>query len=162
MSLQKKLLAGQSGILFIGTIVAWTGLLNQLQAFHAQYGTYFRFVDCTTPNPLLTPCFFGSVAFLIALFWSVLAFQDAAKNHVRALRWFLLACVIFAASVFSYETAEYYKLFNPGAFSVTCAPGVPPFKTTCFYGLVAYIGAFITAIFVMRAKRSVVTELLTK
>jgi hypothetical protein len=145
----KNLLFIQSLVLFGGTIFAWSKLLPQIDTFQTLYGTLFRFNDLAVPNPLLTACLYGSTAFLVVLFWSVLVVQRPGYGSQRMLRNALLFCVVFAASVVASEAVEYYKLFD-SAISVTCSPGVPPTQTPCFYGMLFFIAAFITSVYATR------------
>ena len=145
----RPLLALQSLLLFAGSLFAWSKLAPQLTGFYALYGTFFRVSDCAIPNPFVTACLYGSIAFLAALVWSLSAYQRPSFVSERRLRNFLAFCVVFAASVVLSETATYYKLVTT-AVSVTCSPGVPPLQTPCFYGLVFFTASFITAVFATR------------
>ena len=142
----KKLLLTQAFILFSGTVYAWSALLKQFgnSAFFGGSGA----------NPLLTACFYGSAAFLVALFWSVRAYQKPGDTNERRLRNFLLFCVVFAASVVAYEAVEYYKLFGSSTTAFICTPGVPPAETPCFVGMLFFIGAFIASVCAARRLRS--------
>lgn len=146
----KKLLVVQSLILFGGTVFAWSKLLAQFSNFHSLYGTIFKFSGCTVPNPLLTACFYGSTAFLVALFWSIMLYQDPNPVSERRLRNFLLFCVIFAGSVVAYEAVEYYKLLGGGTTAFICTPGVSPLQTPCFFGMLFFIAAFTFSVSVTR------------
>lgn len=149
----KKLLLVQCLVLFGGTVFAWSKLLPQLINFYALYGTFLRVSDCVVPNPLVTACLYGSLAFLVALFWSVRVYLDPSQVSERRLRNFLLFCVAFAGSVVLSEAAEYYKLFS-GAVSVTCSPGVSPLQTPCFTGMLFFIAAFLVSIFATKSLSS--------
>jgi hypothetical protein len=151
----KKLLGIQSLLLFGGTIFAWSKLIPQFSNFHALYGTLFRFNDCVVPNPFLTACLYGSMAFLVALYWSVRVYQNHEYISERRLRNFLLFCVAFAGSVVAYEAVVYYHLFGPSTTAFICTPGVHPLQTPCFYGMLFFIAAFITSIFSTRRLKSV-------
>ncbi len=150
MPTKNNLLLWQSLLLAGGTVFAWSKLIPQFGNFYAAYGTFWRFRDCTIPNPLATACFYGSLAFLFALFWSLAVFRSPSPIGERYLRNFLLFCVFFAGSVVSYEFADYYKLFGSNAIPVSCSPGVFPLLTPCFFGLLFFLGAYITAIFATR------------
>lgn len=145
----KHLLGLQSIILFCGTIFAWSKLIPQFIAFYATYGTFLRFSDCVVPNPFMTACLYGSLAFVVALYWSVRLYLAPSATSERWLRNFLVFCVAFAGSVVLSEAAEYYKLFT-GSVSVTCTPGVPPLETPCFVGMLFFIGALICSTFANR------------
>lgn len=150
----KKLLFAQGLFLLGGMVFAWTRLIMQFRNFHALYGTIWRFRDCTLPNPMATACFYGSLAFVAAFIWSLTLVQKPSLVSQRRLRNFLLFCVVFAGSVVSYETADYLKLIPGGGVPVSCTPGVNPILTPCFYGLLFFLGAFITSIFATRRLRA--------
>lgn len=149
MTLTRKLLIAQSVILLGGAMIAWSALIPMMTNFYALYGTFWHFNDCIIPNPLTTACLYGSLAFLVALYWSLIVFQTPTPRSERYLRNFLLFCVIFGGSVLTLEAAQYYK-FIATPISVSCNPGASPFGTPCFYGTIAYILAFITSIFATR------------
>ncbi len=138
----RNLFIAQALLLFGGTVFAWSALFGQ-------FGNS-PFFGGTGPNPLLTACFYGSVAFLVALFWSVRAYQRPALAGERRLRNFLLFCVAFAASVVAYEAVAFYKLFGVGTNAFICTPGVAPLQTPCFVGFLFFIGAFIVSVCAVR------------
>jgi len=135
----RGLLLVQTLVLFGGAIFAWSKLLPQ-------------FGDL--PRALATACFYGSTAFLAALYWSCCVYQRPALASERRLRNFLLFCVVFAASVVAYEAIVYYKLFGIGTTVFICTPGVSPLQTPCFYGLLFFIAAFALSVGVTRRLKS--------
>ena len=146
----KSLLLVQSLVLLAGAVYAWSKLLPQFSNFQLMYGTIFRFRDCVIPNPLATACFYGSMAFIIAVVWSFSIWSSPDRTRERHLRNFLLFCVLFAGSVVCYEFADYYKLFGSNAVPITCSPGVFPLLTPCFFGLLSFLGGYITSIYATR------------
>jgi len=135
-----------------GTIFEWSQVIPQFRNFYATYGTLFRLEGCVIPNPLATACFYGSIAFLIALIWSFSIMRAPNYTRERYLKNFLIFCVIFACSVVMYETVDYYKLFGSevGVLPVSCTPGVAPFQTPCFYGMLFFIASLVASIFGVR------------
>ncbi len=150
MATTKKLLALQSVILFAGTVFAWSKLIPQFVDFYALYGTFFRVSDCIVPNPFVTACFYGSAAFLVALYASVRLYQNPNVKGVRNLRNFLVFCVTFAGSVVLSEAATYYHWIS-SSISVTCSPGIAPIYTPCFTGMLCFLAAAVVAFFAVRA-----------
>lgn len=146
----KSLLFIQTLLLFCGTLFAWSRLIVQLQNFQFVYGTLWRFRDCSIPNPLTTACFFGSVAFVVALLWSVKVWQTQEKNSERWLKNFLLFCVLFAFSVLCIEFVDYYKLFPSASVPISCSPGVAPWKTPCFFGFLFFTASYVTSIITLK------------
>jgi hypothetical protein len=145
----KALLGIQSVILFAGIVFAWSKLIPQLVNFYSLYGTFFRISDCVVPNPFVTACLYGSLAFVAALYWSVRVYLLPAQRSERLLRNFLIFCVIFAGSVVLSEAAEYYHLVS-GSVSVTCSRGVAPMQTPCFFGLLYFVTALIVATYAVQ------------
>lgn len=140
------------GILFAGTLFAWSKLIPQLTNFYTLYGTFFRMSD-KVPNPLLTACLYGSAAFLGALYWSFRVYRHPTGTSERYLRNFLVFCVAFAGSVVLSEMAEYYHWFA-SSVSVSCSPGIPPVQTPCFFGMLFFIAALAVSLFIALAQTS--------
>jgi hypothetical protein len=134
----KHMFIVQTGILLVGTLFAWSKLLEQISAFQMRYGTLFRFKDCVIPNPFTTPCLYGSIAFLLALLCSYYVTLTLNSLYEKYLRNFLVFCVVFAGSVFLYELVDFYRLFDIGGVIASCSPGLHPMKTPCFYGLIFF------------------------
>lgn len=152
---EKKILLAQAIVLLGGTVFSWYHLLPMVSRFQSVYGTLFHFVGCTVPNPFLTPCLYGSVAFLIALLWSMSMYRYPGHARERRLRNFLLFCVAFGVVAVSYETAQFYHVI--GGYSVSCDPGASPFATPCFFGTFFYIGAYVIAIVAARRLKPVIS-----
>ncbi|MFA5954073.1 MAG: hypothetical protein WC817_00865 [Patescibacteria group bacterium] len=151
----RKLLFLQTVILAGGVFVSWNATLSQFRQFYDTYGTLLRFNDCAIPNPLLTACFYGALAFLCAFGWSLwLSLKDDVSVSERYLKYFLLFGVVFALSVLGYETLEYYKLFSFGGNIITCSPGTPPYRTPCFYGMLLFLASYIIAFAATKNSRS--------
>ena len=152
MGLLKKLLLVQALLIAGGTVFAWSKLIPQFQVFYAEYGTLFKFEGCVIPNPIATPCFWGSVAFVVALLWSLsLLINEFSARSQWWLRNLLAFGVIFAATVVTFEFLQYYKVI--GGPVISCSPGVFPLKTPCFTGLIFFLLSFVTSIFVVKQSR---------
>lgn len=149
MTRTQKLIALEVALLFGGMVFSWYNLLSQFANFHALYGTIFRLQGITIPNPFLTPCFFGSLGYVAALFWSVFLLQGPVAKSQRWLRNFLLFSVVFALSVVGYETAQYFHLI--GGVSVSCTPGAAPWATPCFTGMIIFALAFAVSVVTARS-----------
>lgn len=150
MTPARRWLLLSSALLFFGTVFAWSKLFPQFATFYREYGTLLRFANCTIPNPLTTACLYGSLAFLVALFWSVRVYLDPYPRSIRLLRNFLIFCALFAGTVVLSEMAEFYHwIATP--ISVTCSPGVAPVNTPCFTGMLFFIAAALGSFFAVRA-----------
>lgn len=138
-----------------GVIVSWVAVYRLFAQFWPVYGNIFRFRDCAFPNPLATPCFYGAVAFLIAFIWSLTLLKNPSLKSAVRLKGLLIFGTVFALSVLIYEVFDYYKIFSGPIAS--CAPGVPPLETPCFYGLIFFATSAITCAQFVRRLRSPVS-----
>lgn len=123
-------------ILVGGSTFAWTTVYYDFLRFQKIYGTIFRISGCTTPNPIMTPCFYGAIAFVICLILSI-------TKKYKYLFWLLIGGTIFAWSNFSYEAYKFYWGTGP---KVGCSGALTDniFNTPCFYGAVIYLLALST------------------
>ncbi len=140
-------------ILGAGVVSSWSALIVQFRAFYATFGTFLHVSEGTVTNPFLTPCLYGSLAFLGAFFWaSALHLRSSARSEVWLSR-LLLFGMIFAAVVMGYECADYFHIFSFGV-PLVCAPNANPLTTPCFRGLIFFILAYLAS-FWMRSRRVV-------
>jgi hypothetical protein len=148
----KKYLLAQTILIAGGTVYSWSRVVIQFQTFYQKYGTIFRIKDCTYPNPVVTACFYGAVAFAAALIWSINIYikKEFDLKLERYLRNFLLFGVFFAASVLAFEFLLYYKIYRPAGPIIACSPGVFPLKTPCFYGMLTFLAAFLLSYYIIR------------
>ena len=150
--MNKKYLLAQTILLAAGVVYSWSRVVIQFQTFYSKYGTIFRIKDCAYPNPLVTACFYGAVAFVLAFAWSLKIYLDKELKLIceKRLRWFLLFGVCFALSVLAFEFLLYYKVYRPAGPIIACSPGVFPLKTPCFVGLCIYLAGFIWANYIVK------------
>ena len=127
-------------ILAGGSIFAWYTVFNDFSRFQRIYGTIFRIENCSVPNPVMTACFYGAIAFVIALIFSV-------KKMEKPLYFLIIGGTIFAWSNFAYEV---YKFYASTGVKTSCAGIITDnvFTTPCFYGAVIYLLALITSFFI--------------
>lgn len=145
MSRITRLLLLQALILLGGIAFSWSKLLPQFQNFLRTYGTIFRFRDCIIPNPLATACFYGSLAFVIALIWAAFLLRSPQASRQRFLKNFLLSGVFFAGAVVSYEIIDFYELLPTGGVTISCTPSASPLYSPCLIGFIIFFIAFLTA-----------------
>jgi hypothetical protein len=148
MNVTKNVLTLQSVLLSAGTVVAWNAVYVDFSLFYQTYGTIFKITHCTTPNPIITPCFYGAIAFLVALVWSLRMVNkmgvDLFQNQKR-LVYLLIASTLFGWANFAHMLYGYYTA-TPSAFSCVVAPGTNPLHTPCFFGSVFFLASLITAV----------------
>ena len=73
----------QVTVLAIGTLFSWTTLVLDYRHFFDSGGRVFEFSGCAVANPLATPCFYGALAFAVALLWSVAVVRAAPDAVLR-------------------------------------------------------------------------------
>lgn len=148
------MLGTQIGILLAGAIFAWYTVYIDF-ARHAEFGySWLQFKDCVVPNPLATPCFYGAIAFVIALTEAIYIFRfkiDELKRlwHLR-LTWLLGAGTIFALSNFGYTLYKFYILDSHIGCSGEMVAN--PWTTSCAIGSSFFLISFILALIILRRK----------
>ena len=125
------LIAISSGVLF-----SWYTVISDFLRFYRIYGTVFRIENCSVPNPVITPCFYGAIAFFIALILLIL-------NKIRFLNFLLIGGTAFAWSNFLYEAYKFYLPSNTNKIGCSGIEIVNIFNTPCFYGAVIYLISLI-------------------
>jgi hypothetical protein len=140
----------QAVLLAVGTAFSWFTLIGDYRRFFAAGGRVFELSGCVVANPLATPCFYGALAFIVALVGSVAILRSPpaiALARERKLIWLLAAGTVFAWGNFGYEALRYYGA--PKATSAfSCPPGAlgdNPFLLPCFYGALIFLAALVTA-----------------
>jgi len=156
----RTLLKVQVGVLAIGTVFSWTTLVFDYRRFFASGGHVLSISECAVANPILTPCFYGALAFLAAFAWA-LAILRTAPNEVlkwqRRLQLLLAAGTVFAWGNFAYEVYRFMQA-RPAASAFSCPPGetaVNPLMTPCFYGALIFLTSLVVSVFIIRAHRRV-------
>jgi len=150
--MSKKLQLTQIFIILAGTVFAWYTVVTDFLRFYNYEGTLFKIRDCVVPNPLTTPCFYGALAFILALALSVgvlLGKRENRKKLQTYLTWLLGAGTIFAASNFTFTLVKYFQSKAAAENFIACSgvSAATPFTTPCFFGLIFYTAAFLLAIF---------------
>ena len=123
-------------ILAGGVLFSWFTVINDFIRFNRIYGTIFRLINCSVPNPIATPCFYGAIGFIIAFYLSL-------KLKINQLWYLLVGGTIFAWSNFGYEA---YKFYSSTGVKTSCSGIVTNniFTTPCFYGSVIYLISLFT------------------
>jgi hypothetical protein len=135
-----------------GVVIAWYTVIKQFIFFFNIYGDLFRFKDCAFPNPIITPCFWGAVAFIFAFVWSLRLVRSPSLRSARGLRGLLVFGSVFAFSVLVYEGLQFYQIYDGPIAS--CAPGVHPLKTPCFAGFIFFTLSAIISFRIVSAFRT--------
>jgi hypothetical protein len=159
----RYLLVLQALALLGGSIVGWVTIIREVDYFCEVQGTGLSgltsFSGTLTTNPIATPCFWGSIFFLIALGWTIylLFVSDSQKTlwHQTRLVWLLVGSTLFAAANNVYTFYKYYSN-NSGTDHFGCPANKieNPFMTACFAGGVAFLLALIFGYLYLKRLRS--------
>ena len=81
------------GFLTAGAMIAWSTVTLAFIRFYRAEGTLLKVTNCRFSNPITTPCFYGAIAFIVALLWAVSLMRDvnARRRGYEGLWWLLLA-----------------------------------------------------------------------
>ena len=149
----------QVAVLAIGTGFSWYTLADDYRRFFSAGGRVFDWSGCVVTNPLLTPCFYGALAFLAAFVWALVILRSAPEAVVRrqrGLNWLLAAGTVFAWGNFAYEMFLYSQQRSPSAFGCPPPgePAVDPLMMPCFYGAWIFLAALAVSLSILRARGS--------
>lgn len=156
--MNRTLLKMQTGVLAIGTVFSWITLVFDYRRFFAAGGNVLSTSGCAVTNPLLTPCFYGALAYLAAFVWALAILRSAPDEILKRqyrLQLLLVAGTVFAWGNFAFE-AYRFKLAQPAASAFSCPPGevaVNPLMTPCFYGALIFLTSLVVSVFIIRANR---------
>ncbi len=150
---KKLFLILQTAALLAGNYVGWVTIIKETNVYCGQHGgnlwSLTNFSGDITGNPLISPCFWGSVVFLIALVWTLYILTEKNKkraiSQLRNIWWLLLGGTIFALVN---NIPIIYKFYNQPIGSVaSCSAGIVtnPYLTSCFLGFSAFLLAFVFA-----------------
>lgn len=143
----------QIASLIIGSLIAWITVIRGFINFYAVEGTIFKVVDCNYTNPFITPCFWGAMAFLIALIWSITLYtkrnQDKAQGQERGLLWLLVASTIFGWSNVGYE--QWLIIKAQGEAVIGCSGAMTSiFQSPCLYGSIFFLLAMLATVMIVK------------
>jgi hypothetical protein len=140
--------------LVAGGLIAWSTTILALTRFYASEGTLLRFDNIGIPNPMITPCFWGAVGFLVALAWAGSLYSRTRRANpvvgYRMLGWFLVACVLFGWSVVGYESWRLNQSATGSIIGCMAEPMTSIVQSPCLYGSSMYLAALVAAQLVAR------------
>jgi len=152
----KKLIYTQAILLSIGTVFSWTTLVFDYRRFFTSGGHLLQISGCAVANPVVTPCFYGALAFLASMIWAIIILRSSTESIVarqRNLQYLLAAGVVFAWGNLIYE-AYLYMQVQPATSAFSCPSGdepINPLLTPCFYGALIFLIALIISILIRRS-----------
>jgi hypothetical protein len=148
----------QAVVLAIGAVFSCYTLIDDYRRFFSAGGSVFELSGCAVANPVLTPCFYGALAFLIAFVWALMQLQlapEAMARRQRRLNGLLAAGTVFAWGNFAYEL-YLYSTQRSSAFS--CPPpgevAAHPTMMPCYYGAWIFFVALAISRMILRAHRT--------
>jgi hypothetical protein len=159
--MKRALLWLQVAILALGTVFSWATLAFDYRRFFSAGGRALELSGCLVANPVVTPCFYGALAFLAALVSAVAVLCSARErvaNRQRGLQWLLAAGTVFAWGNFAYEVYRYLQAEPAAAFA--CPPSgaaANPLTLPCFYGALIYTAALAVSALILHASRTAAT-----
>jgi len=150
----RKLQLVQCGVFLFGAVFAFYTVYDDFVRFYAAEGTIFKISDCTYPNPVTTPCFYGAFAFLLGLILSIKVLkvpQQDLFTWQRRTFFLSLAGTLFAWGNFGLALYKFYVLdSNIGCSGI---PTASPFVTPCFIGSVFFLSALIVSSILYKKQR---------
>lgn len=156
--MERTLLKVQVSVLAIGTGFSWITLIFDYRRFFASGGHVLQFSGCVVTNPIITPCFYGALAFLVAFVSALMILRSTsamALKKQRGLQLLLAAGTVFAWGNFTYEAYRFMQP-QPVASAFSCPAGeaaINPLLTPCFYGALIFLTALVVSVFIIRAHR---------
>lgn len=141
----QRLLRLQTLFPLAGGLVAWYAVFNSTINYYNQ-GVRFTVAGCSTPLPILEPCFYGAIGFAAMFFWSVYIARTKGKPKKHQHYFWYLAT---AGTVFAYYNVakEFIAYYGSKAEAIGCGGAVitNPFLTPCFIGAAFYLLTAITS-----------------
>jgi hypothetical protein len=156
--MKRTILKVQVAVLAIGTSFSWITLVFDYRRFFASGGHVLGISGCAVTNPIITPCFYGALAFLVAFAWALAILRSAPEavlKRQRGLHLLLAAGTVFAWGNFAYEVYRFMQP-QPAASAFSCPAGeaaVNPLMTPCFYGALIFLTALVVSVLIVRAHR---------
>ena len=138
-----------------GNFVGWTTIFRDVQIFCTNEAkgleALLSFTGNVTTNPLLTPCFWGTLSFTLSLAWTIRLLltknEEKRRNEYKKLLILLIASTLFALVN---NVPLFYRFYTtPKGTATSCSPGkllTNPFLTSCFFGLSAFTLATLSAL----------------
>lgn len=147
-----------------GNFVGWSTIVHDVRIFCTNEAkgldALLSFNGTVTTNPLLTPCFWGTLSFSFCFIWTIrlLLLKDDAKRRAehKTLFYVLVGSTLFAMIN---NVPLFYRFYTtPKGTATSCSPGkllTNPFATSCFYGLSAFTLATLSGLGFKKSQRPV-------
>lgn len=132
--------------LVVGSIIAWSTVIKNFINFYQVEGTLFKVMDCNFTNPVLTPCFWGAIAFIIALIWAVSLYTKRGQANQTKQQWWLFLLLI-ASTIFGWANVVYEEwqiiLAHGGAVTGCSGTMTSITQSSCMYGSIMFLIAMV-------------------
>jgi len=73
-------------VLALGTVFSWFTSSSTTAVLRCR-GHVFEVAGCAVDDPLVTPCFYGALAFLAALLWQLHSRPRTSDDQLTGLNW---------------------------------------------------------------------------
>lgn len=139
-------------------MVGWSTIVREVDTFCDQQGgglgSLLTFSGTATTNPLITPCFWGSIVFLITLAWTLTLILEKDKSKITASQK-KLVYVLGGSTLFAFVNnipIFYNFMTKPKGSGLSCSADIVsnPFLTSCFYGFASFLAALICGFMAMK------------
>jgi len=142
-------------ILLFGTLFAYYSVFREYMEFYGLYKSIFRIKNCTIPNPVTTPCFYGALAFLAAFIYSLKITKIETEKMKRNIQYLIL--ILIGSNIFAgvNNAIIFYKFFS-ASDKIGCSgrPIDNPFTTPCFVGgTIFFIALLVSLLIYEKLKR---------
>lgn len=139
--------------LMAGNYIGWSTIFKEVRSYCKSesngFGALLSFSGTTEKNPLLTPCFWGSIAFLISFAWtlSIIAEKNQSNKQTSHKK---LVILLAGGTLFALvnNLPIFYKyLTQPTGVVLSCSVDkiTNPWLTSCFLGFSAFALAFMAS-----------------
>lgn len=146
--------------LIAGTTIGWWSVAAEVKSFCAAEGggltKLTSFSGTVETNPLLTPCFYGSIVFLVSLIWTLAIINNKTKDW-RLRQQSRLVKLLWFGAIFALvnNIVTFWKFYGDtdSGPPLGCDPDkiTNPYWTACFMGLVAFTAASIAGSMYLRS-----------
>lgn len=142
---KEKLRKIQILIIGLGVLWSWFNVIKQGKIHYEVEGSLTKIKDCAVTNPILTPCFWGAVAFLISFVLSILIIKAKKQKSKKFQGW--LKKLTFVGTLFAWAVvgSESYDYFSNKMQPIQTCTGIVknPLESACFVGAIIFTLSFL-------------------
>lgn len=151
-------LYAQLAALMAGNYVGWSTIFKEIRSYceseGGRFGALLSFSGTAEKNPLLTPCFWGSIAFLIAFAWTISIIMEKEQNKKQSSHK-KIVILLAGGTLFALvnNLPIFYKyLTQPKGQILSCSADkiTNPWVTSCFLGFTAFALSLLASVLAMK------------